>query len=328
MFSYQYILNPITKRKVSVHTITGKQIINNFIKVAQSGGSTRLETLKQRASLRDLAPNPNPTHPQSKPKGLPKPIPKTLFREVTTISKGTTQRLSAGEYIRYGGKEGDICDIRNDGELRCLIIGKTGTPSWKNITQNTKTLTYKTCGSGPWKPNCKGSSKKMGGVSKGKGKGHGKGPDLGKVHEVPYLTNLLMHDDFKNDISKKIYKRAYKVTDFIPFKEITTVIPIDMEHLHGDKTFGLSGVMDERDSANWYKDHLKFNINDVILDRTGGYSRSDLDAWLVVEKKKKLGLLMFPMSDGSEPGFGDGDTINSSGQMIHPLTKKLVNIEL
>ena len=26
MFGYQYILNPMTKRKVSVHTIKGKQI--------------------------------------------------------------------------------------------------------------------------------------------------------------------------------------------------------------------------------------------------------------------------------------------------------------
>ena len=212
MFGYQYILNPMTKRKVSVHTIKGKQIINNFLKSLQVAGSNpnmRLETLKQSASKRGLAPKPrsgtagilrrrarieeltgqspktpkltpvtliNVEYPRSQHTKLPhslrnkppittkphnlivkpteKPIPEKLIREVTTFSKGTTDRLSAGEYYRYGGKEGDICDIRGDGELRCLIIGKNGTPSWKNITKNEKTLTHKTCGPGPWKKKC------------------------------------------------------------------------------------------------------------------------------------------------------------------------------
>ena len=199
MFGYQYIVNPTTKRKVSVHTTKGTQIIKNFIKSLQVAGANpnmRLETLKQRVSQRGLAPNPpqskelkqsasqrglapKPPHskvlkqkvskvPNSfrnkppitkKPHNLvvnatSKPIPKKLIREVTTFSKGTTERLSAGEYYRYGGKEGDICDIRGDGELRCLIIGKNGTPSWKKITKNEKTLTHKTCGPGPWKKKC------------------------------------------------------------------------------------------------------------------------------------------------------------------------------
>ena len=161
MFGYQYIVNPMTKRKVSVHTTKGKQIINNFLKSLQVAGSnskTRLETLKQSASK---APNSLRNKPPitKKPHSLvvkpsTKPIPEKLIREVTTFSKGTTDRLSAGEYYRYGGKEGDICDIRGDGELRCLIIGKNGTPSWKKITKNEKTLTHKTCGPGPWKKKC------------------------------------------------------------------------------------------------------------------------------------------------------------------------------
>jgi len=202
MFGYQYILNPMSKRKVSIHTIKGKQIINNFLKSLQVAGSNpnmRLETLKQNASKRGsapkpphsqvlklgLAPKPQPGTPDTagilrrqarvedprphslrnkppitkKPHNLvvkpnEKPIPEKLIREVTTFSKGTTDRLSAGEYYRYGGEEGDICDIRGDGELRCLIIGKNGTPSWKKITKNEKTLTHKTCGPGPWKKKC------------------------------------------------------------------------------------------------------------------------------------------------------------------------------
>jgi hypothetical protein len=178
MFGYQYIVNPMTKRKVSVHTTKGKQIINNFLKSLQVAGSNiRLETLKQSVSQRGLAPKAPyskvlkqstskvPNSLRNKPpitkkphslvvKPTKKPIPQKLIREVTTFSKGTTDRLSAGEYYRYGGEEGDICDIRGDGELRCLIIGKNGTPSWKNITKNKTTLTYKTCGPGPWKKKC------------------------------------------------------------------------------------------------------------------------------------------------------------------------------
>lgn len=88
------------------------------------------------------------------PQDPSKPIKKGLVKEVTTFSKGTTDRLSAGEYLRGHGKVGDICDIRNDGELRCLVVGKNGTPSWKKATNNKTTLTYKTCGPAPWDGNC------------------------------------------------------------------------------------------------------------------------------------------------------------------------------
>ena len=189
MFGYQYIVNPMTNRRVAVHTKIGQKIINNFLRAKQIAGAmdeSRLEILKQRAELRTPAPLPyrhlmlkkraqepsyQPPTPH-KPTQKKKPtrtvkrntlvaIPKhsnqpnhKLIREVTTFSKGTTDRLTAGEYYRSGGKKGDICDIRGDGELRCLVIGKNGTPSWKKISNNENTLTYKTCGLGPWEQKC------------------------------------------------------------------------------------------------------------------------------------------------------------------------------
>jgi len=203
MFGYQYIVNPMTNRRVGVHTKSGQKIINNFLRATQMAGAmdeSRLEMLKQRAQLRTPAPlpyrhltlkkragersykapppprpRPSPRPPvkrpavpnqRQKPPRTVKPntlvaIPKhsvkpnhKLIREATTKSKGTTDRLTAGEYYRSVGKKGDICDIRGDGELRCLVIGKNGTPSWKKLTKNEKTLTYQTCGPGPWKENC------------------------------------------------------------------------------------------------------------------------------------------------------------------------------
>jgi hypothetical protein len=39
-------------------------------------------------------------------------------------------RMSAREYVDAGGQKGDVCDIRNDGELKCLVYDKNGTPYW------------------------------------------------------------------------------------------------------------------------------------------------------------------------------------------------------
>lgn len=63
MFNYGYIVNPITNRKVSVYTTTGKKIINNFIRsnyATQFAGSSQsnFETFKK-ASQRSQAPNPS-----------------------------------------------------------------------------------------------------------------------------------------------------------------------------------------------------------------------------------------------------------------------------
>ena len=43
-------------------------------------------------------------------------------------------RLSAREYVEeYGGKEGDVCDVRNDGELKCLLFRKNKSPYWSKL---------------------------------------------------------------------------------------------------------------------------------------------------------------------------------------------------
>ena len=108
-----------------------------------------------------------------------------------------------------------------------------------------------------------------------------------------------------------------------------------MQTQHHDKDVGKKGHKQKLtpvDSANWYNDCKKFKKNDVITDSTPGsslftrLSRSDFEAWLVVEKKGKLGLVMFPMSSGMKDGFSDGDTTNYKGEMIHPITKKLVKV--
>ena len=65
MFNYGYIVNPITNRKISVYTKTGKNIINNFIRAnyttRQFAGSSlsQFETLKLEASRRSQAPVPS-----------------------------------------------------------------------------------------------------------------------------------------------------------------------------------------------------------------------------------------------------------------------------
>merc|ERR1711871_316907 len=50
-------------------------------------------------------------------------------KTVTTIAHGKSQRLSAGEYYRNHGMDrtiGDRCDIRRDGEYKCLLTTKSG----------------------------------------------------------------------------------------------------------------------------------------------------------------------------------------------------------
>lgn len=54
MFNYGYIVNPITNKKVSVYTKTGKKIINNFIRATYTtqfaGGSSKPSEFNTRMS--------------------------------------------------------------------------------------------------------------------------------------------------------------------------------------------------------------------------------------------------------------------------------------
>ena len=83
--------------------------------------------------------------------------PKDKLRKmVKTKTHGITERLSAGEYYRRHGKDaclGDVCDIRNNGELRCLQKRVNGDPWWAKPRKDGKGR--ETCGEVPWKANCK-----------------------------------------------------------------------------------------------------------------------------------------------------------------------------
>tara|TARA_Y100000385_G_scaffold281767_1_gene335126 strand:- start:13041 stop:13841 length:801 start_codon:yes stop_codon:yes gene_type:complete len=65
-------------------------------------------------------------------------------------------RISAGDYYnRFNGEEGDKCDIRSNGILKCLILDKNKRPVWKESTSNKRTLTNQKCGDTPWIKKCK-----------------------------------------------------------------------------------------------------------------------------------------------------------------------------
>lgn len=64
-------------------------------------------------------------------------------------------RLSAGEYYRTYGEQcvGDVCDIRGDGELKCLLIKSNGTPYWAAMSKEGKG--QESCGTRPWVAKCR-----------------------------------------------------------------------------------------------------------------------------------------------------------------------------
>ena len=158
------------------------------------------------------------------------------------------------------------------------------------------------------------------------------GTKRNKLHNLKYLIHLVK-EGFFNDISRKLYSRDYKRTDFIPLSEITLVVPDDMElQYDGDRAVGTQGHPQRLfpdDSANWYEDSKKLKENDIVYDESeSAESHSNVEAWLVVKRGRNLGLLMFPMDDGShfDQGFSDGDTANIDGQMIHPVEGNLVQV--
>ena len=65
----------------------------------------------------------------ARPASRPAPMSKTT----TTKTHGTASRLSARAYYDKHGRRGlgDRCDIRQDGEYKCLKLLENGTPQWK-----------------------------------------------------------------------------------------------------------------------------------------------------------------------------------------------------
>lgn len=83
-----------------------------------------------------------------------------LWKVVSTKSKGTTCRLSAGAYYRKfsDGTIGDICDIRNDGDLRCLMERKNGVVYWAKKSKSGEG--QEKCGDDVWRHNCQVNEKR------------------------------------------------------------------------------------------------------------------------------------------------------------------------
>jgi hypothetical protein len=77
----------------------------------------------------------------------------SLKKIVTTKQKGTKERLSAAAYIKKYGPDtvGHVCDIRDDGELKCLVLDKNGRPYWAKKSKN-GTKAQEVCGN--WEKNC------------------------------------------------------------------------------------------------------------------------------------------------------------------------------
>ena len=83
----------------------------------------------------------------------PRVTPGSMVKKVTTKGYGTTDRLSAGEYYRKYGQPavGQICDIRGNGDLRCLLLKKNGVPYWAKPSKSGKG--QEVCGT--WQPSCR-----------------------------------------------------------------------------------------------------------------------------------------------------------------------------
>lgn len=67
----------------------------------------------------------------------------------------TGGRMSARWYFDNFGHEsalGDRCDIRGDGEYKCLVKRSNGSPFWLNDTENNRSR-YRECEN--WSPRCK-----------------------------------------------------------------------------------------------------------------------------------------------------------------------------
>jgi len=58
-------------------------------------------------------------------------LPAAKKKPAAKRSKG--RAMSAREYVDAGGQEGAVCDIRNDGELKCLVYRKNGSPYWSPL---------------------------------------------------------------------------------------------------------------------------------------------------------------------------------------------------
>ena len=160
MSAYNKIINPSTGKLVSVSNTLGQSIIKNYIETlmnhgiggacsACGGTGHNKRTCKAEAKTRSkkTVVAKKSKAPKVKKTKAPRVRKATsLIKKVTTISSGTADRLSAGTYFREqpGAALGDICDIRNNGDLRCLLKRKNDAPYWAKKSKSGKG--QKACG--------------------------------------------------------------------------------------------------------------------------------------------------------------------------------------
>ena len=92
--------------------------------------------------------------PVVKPKATYESKPGNIVPGVVPDSMLKNGRLSAGEYYRTFGVQsiGDICDIRGDGELKCLVP-RSGSAFWSSPTKTENVMSR--CGPVPWRKKCR-----------------------------------------------------------------------------------------------------------------------------------------------------------------------------
>ena len=143
-------------------------------------------------------------------------------------------------------------------------------------------------------------------------------------------------------INKKGY---YKYEGaIIPFKYISSVIPVKMESDYGEEGRNLGkqssdwdepGKIVATDSANWYKDSLDLNIGDIVIDEsyTGDFPVVSIP-FLVYEHNGEKSLVSFIFVSEEDDDEDDLDFddrfdnryINDKGRAKHPITKDFVKI--
>ena len=158
-----------------------------------------------------------------------------------------------------------------------------------------------------------------------------KSPDVGTVIDVHYLTHLFSEDYFNINWDRNA---------FISFEKVTSAVEEDMDTQYGDSKIGTEGYKknpSRYDSGKWHKDLKNLKEGDILFDATersdpriiegkrGVVSEYGGEAWLVVKQGGKFGLRMFPRRRDKE--FRYRDARNYHGEMIHPITGKIIKVK-
>jgi len=143
---------PALRQCASERGIRVEGLSRKALEQALSGGALEFPprpTVPEAYISRSVAPRPTSSH-RSK-KAVSRPIPATLVLPMRSIqpkslkyvkkdrsisARSGDQRLSAGYYAREipNARFGDRCNIRKDGEYKCLRQRSNGSPWWASCT--------------------------------------------------------------------------------------------------------------------------------------------------------------------------------------------------